>query len=435
MNQTRVGIIGWGTIGSGTAKILIEEQDLIKQKLGWPLVLAKIADLDITTPRPVQVDSELLTTDASEIINDPDIDVVVELIGGYEPARTFILQAIEAGKHVVTANKALLAVHGHEIFQAAARSKVEVLFEPSVGGGIPIIRSMKEGLSANHINYFFGILNGTSNYILTKMTNEGIDFTEALAEAQEQGYAEADPTFDVEGVDAAHKLVILVGMAYGFRIGMDDIHVEGISRLDPVDIQFADEFGYVIKLLAISSRQNDRVEARLHPTMIPKGHLLAEVSGPFNAVHINGDAVGDILLYGAGAGMMPTASAVVSDIIELARNNRVGAALRVPSLGWRNLTDEGLSLKPMEEVVTPYYFRFSALDRPGVLSKISGVLGSFGISISAVIQKGREVDGAVPIVMLTHEAREADVRKALDKMDSLDVVRDSTVMIRVEDRI
>ena len=433
--MTRVGLIGWGTVGCGVARILTEQKELIRHKLGWALELTRIADLDITTPRPVAVEPSLLTTKAQDVLADPDIDIVVELIGGYEPARTFILQAIEAGKHVVTANKALLATHGQEIFEAAALAKVEVLFEAAVGGGIPVIRSMKEGLAANNIHKFYGILNGTSNYILTRMTSEGLDFKTALNEAQAQGYAEADPTFDVEGIDAAHKLVILAALAYGVQFSLDDIHVEGISRLDPLDIQFADEFGYAVKLLAISKREGDQIEARLHPVMIPKSHLLAEVSGPFNAIHINGDSVGDIILYGAGAGMMPTASAILGDIMELARNHRVGSNLRVPSLGWKNPGFDTLTLKSMEDVLTTYYFRFAALDRPGVLSKISGVLGAHGISISAVIQKGRDMDGAVPIVMLTHEARESSVRKALLELGHLDVLPDKTVVIRVEDRL
>lgn len=435
MSRTNVGIIGFGTVGCGTAKILLERQELISRKLGWGLELKKLADLDIDTPRAVEVPRHLLTTDVNEVLEDPDIDIVVELIGGYEPAKTFILKAIANGKHVVTANKALLATHGPEIFDTAARHKVEVLFEASVGGGIPIIRSLKEGLAANHIERFFGILNGTSNYILTKMTQEGVDFAAALKEAQEKGFAEADPTFDVEGVDAAHKLVILVNMAYGLPVSMDDVYLEGISGIDPLDIRFADEFGYVIKLLAISSRNGDKVEARLHPAMISKEHLLAEVNGPFNAVHVKGDSVGDILQYGAGAGMMPTASAVVGDVIELARSNRLSGSIRVPPLGWRTFSGENLSLMPMDDVVTTYYFRFSAIDRPGVLSGISGVLGKHGISISAVIQKGRATESGVPIVMLTHEAREANVRKALKEIDELDVLLDKTVLIRVEDRL
>jgi homoserine dehydrogenase len=435
MKQTTVGIIGWGTVGSGAIKILLEDRELIVQKLGWPVVLKKVADLDLTSPRPVRPDPSQLTQDAWEIINDPEIDIVVELIGGYEPAKTFILAAIAAGKHIVTANKALLAVHGREIFEAAARNGVDVLFEASVGGGIPIIRSLKEGLAANHINYFFGILNGTSNYILTKMTEEGMEFGQALKEAQDQGFAEADPSFDVEGIDAAHKLAILVALAYGYRVDFNDIYVEGISRLDPLDISFAAEFGYEVKLLAISSKQGNLVEARLHPAMVPKGHLLTEVRGPFNAIHINGHAVGDLLFYGSGAGMMPTASAIVGDIMELARSTNSGAPGRVPALAWSEVSGNGMTLKAMEEVVTTYYFRFSAVDRPGVLSKIAGVLGAHGISIGAVIQKGREIHGAVPIVMLTHEAKEAHVRAALAEMDGLGVLCDQTVLIRVEARL
>ena len=304
MKPTYVGLIGWGTVGSGAAKILLEDRDLLEQKLGWPVVLKKIADLDVVSPRPVEVDPGILTTDAGEILDDPEIEIVMEMIGGFEPARTFILRAIEAGKHVVTANKALLATYGRGIFEAADRAGVDVLYEASVGGGIPLIRSLKEGLAANRIEHFFGILNGTSNYILTKMTEEGIDFKTALTEAQNKGYAEADPTFDVEGIDAAHKLTILASLAYGGAADLKQIYVEGISRLDPIDIQFAAEFGYVVKLLAISSINGGQIEARLHPAMVPKGHLLTEVKGPFNAVHLYGHAVGDILLYGAGAGMM-----------------------------------------------------------------------------------------------------------------------------------
>jgi homoserine dehydrogenase len=267
------------------------------------------------------------------------------------------------------------------------------------------------------------------------MTQEKMDFQHALAEAQGRGFAEADPTFDVEGIDAAHKLVILTALAYGLRIEMGEVFVEGIRRIEPVDIAFADEFGYIVKLLAISSRQGNEVEARLHPTMLPKRHLLADVGGNFNAVHLHGDAAGDILLYGQGAGMMPTASAVVGDLMELARNHRGGGAQRVPALGWRSFMDQGLRLKPMDEVVTSYYFRFQVKDRPGVLSRISGVLGENDISISQVIQKGRDAAGAVPIVMLTHEAREKDVRRALDIIDRLDVVLGKTMLIRVEDRL
>ena len=437
MKPTKVGLIGWGTIGDGTARVLIEDRDLLEKRLGWPVELVRIADLDITSPRSFPVDAGLLTTNASEILEDPEIDIVVELIGGYEPARKFILQALAAGKHVVTANKALLAVHGRELFEAAEKAGVDILFEASVGGGIPIIRSMKEGLAANNIEYLFGILNGTANYILTQMTEEGMDFHQALSLAQELGFAEADPTYDVEGVDTAHKLVLLTALSYGLRVDLDRVSVEGISKLDPLDIGFASEFGYVVKLLAISAREGDQVEARVHPAMLPKTHLLAGVGGPYNAINVKGGSVGDILLYGAGAGMMPTASAVVGDILELARGVKSNNPRRVPYLAWPKAAEEGpdLSLRPMDEVITKYYFRFSAYDRPGVLSKISGVLGSHGISIGSVIQKGRETAGSVPVVMLTHEAKEADVKAALSEIDRLDVVCDPTVLIRVEDRL
>jgi len=432
MNAIRAGLIGWGIVGSGAAKILTEDAGLIQDRLGRPLVLERIADLDITTPRPGRVDPAILTTDAKQILQDPDIEIVIQLIGGLEPARTFMLEAIRAGKHVVTANKALLATHGAEIFAAAEERGVDVLFEASVGGCIPIIRTLKEGLTANRIQHFYGILNGTANYILTKMSAEHVDFDTALKQAQAQGFAEADPSFDIDGVDTAHKLALLVSLAYGLKIDLDSISVEGIRGLSPADIQLAAEFGYVIKLLAISMQSGGTIEARVHPTMLPREHVLAGVSGPFNAILFNGHASGDILLYGQGAGMMPTASAVVSDVIELARAIASGAKRRVPPLAWPKVGTNGLSLRPMEEIVTHYYFRFSALDQPGVLSKITGILGRLGISIKAVIQKGREVRGAVPIVMLTHEAREADVRQALDEIDALDVVRDPTVLIRVE---
>ncbi|MBW1711053.1 MAG: homoserine dehydrogenase [Deltaproteobacteria bacterium] len=434
MKPINIGLIGWGTVGSGVVKILLEDQALIQKKLERRLILKRIADLDLESPRPIQVDSSILTTNAEDIIKDPEIEIIIELMGGLEPARTFILKAIAAGKHVVTANKALLATHGQEIFKAAKEQGVEILFEASVGGCIPVIRTLKEDLPANHINHFFGILNGTANFILTKMSAEGVDFDQALAEAQAKGFAEADPTFDVDGIDTAHKLAILVSLAYGHELELDKIYVEGISQLALLDIQFAAEFGYVVKLLAISSSNESQIEARVHPALLPRDHVLAGVNGSFNAIFFNGHNVGDILLYGQGSGMMPTASAVASDIIDLARSISKGALRRVPSLAWREIGQDGMELKPMEETITTYYFRFSVLDRPSVLSKISGILGEHKISISAVIQKGREVKGAVPIVMMTHEAKEANVQKALSEINQLDMVRDKTVLIRVEDR-
>ncbi|MCD6137989.1 MAG: homoserine dehydrogenase [Deltaproteobacteria bacterium] len=433
MKKIGVGLLGFGTVGSGTAKILLENRELIESRVGATLELKWIADLDIETDRGVSVDKQILTTDARKVINDPDVDIVVELIGGYDPAKSFILQAIENGKHVITANKALLAAHGDEIFSTASQRGVEIGFEASVGGGIPLIRSVKEGLVANHIESFFGILNGTANYILTKMTDEGTPFSQVLKEAQAMGYAEADPTFDVEGIDTAHKLAILVAIAYGMPIDLNAIYTEGISKITPLDINFVKEFGYRIKLLAISKDDGEAIEARVHPTIIPEGSMLANVSEAYNALYIKGDAVGNIMLYGQGAGMMPTGSAVVSDIVDVARNLLSGAVGRVPLVGYQSGSVQKKRVKSINELDTKYYFRFSAEDRPGVLSKISGLLGKHKISIKSVHQKGRDVAGPVPIVMITHEAKEAAVKSALSEIDELDVVKDKTMLIRIED--
>jgi homoserine dehydrogenase len=434
MKKIRVGLLGFGTVGTGTVKILLENRDVIESRLGASLELRWIADLDIKTNRGVSVDRRILTTDANTVIDDPEVDIVVELIGGYEPAKSFILHAIERGKQVVTANKALLAAHGDEIFSAAAsRQGVELGFEASVGGGIPLIRSIKEGLVANRIEGLFGILNGTANYILTKMTDEGSPFSDVLKEAQALGYAEADPTFDVEGIDAAHKLTILLSIAYGVPMNAEVVYTEGISRITPLDIKFIKEFGYRIKLLAISKDNGEAIEARVHPTLIPEDSLLANVNEAYNALYLRGDAVGNIMLYGPGAGMMPTGSAVVSDLVDVARNTLHNAIGRVPMVGYQPGAVKARRIKGIEELNTRYYFRFSADDRPGVLSKISGILGKHEISIKSVHQKGRDLVGAVPIVMTTHEAREASVKAALGEIDQLDVVRDKTMLIRIED--
>lgn len=433
MKAINVGIVGFGTVGTGTAKILLENSRLIEERVGVPIVLKRIADSNVDREREIKVDPSVLTRDANEILNDPEIDIVVELIGGYGYAKEFILKAIEKGKHVVTANKALLAVHGDEIFKAAYRKGVDIGFEASVGGGIPIIRALKEGLVANRIESIYGIVNGTTNYILTKMTAEGENFSDVLKEAQEKGYAEADPTFDVEGIDAAHKLAILISLAYGVKIRFEDIYTEGISKITPLDIEFAKEFGYRIKLLAITKNDNGKIEARVHPTMLKENAMLATVDGVFNAIYVTGDAVGSTMFYGRGAGMMPTGSAVVSDIVDIARNIVKNSHQRVPPLGCGEECIKEARVKDISETVNHYYLRFSALDRPGVLSKISGILGENNISISSMIQKGREIEGAVPIVMMTHEAREKDVTKALDEIDKLPVVHDKTVFIRIEE--
>ena len=344
-----------------------------------------------------------------------------------------MLQAIDNGKHIVTANKALLAAHGNELFAAAARQGVDLAFEASVGGCMPTIKSMRESLVGNHIKSMSGILNGTCNYILSKIEDEGISFEEALAEAQNQGYAEADPTLDVGGFDTAHKIAILAALAYGMEINLKDVYIEGISRITPLDIEFAGQFGYRIKLLAISKFQDNRVEARVHPTMIPFKNLLASISGTVNAITISGDAVGDILLYGHGAGMMPTASAVVSDIVDIARNILSGTTRRIPPLSYQRESISKIPVLSIDDLVTHYYFRFAALDRPGVLSTISGILGKYDISIQSVHQKGRKTNGSVPLVMLTHRAKEADVKQALAEISDLNVVSDEPVLIRIED--
>ena len=436
MKEINVGLIGFGTVGAGAAKILQENAKLIERRVGAKITLKRIADIDLETDRGVRLRNGTLTPRADEVLEDPEIAIVMELMGGIEPARSFILKAIENGKHVVTANKALLALHGDEIFRAAERSGVDVNFEGSVGGGIPIIRSVKEGLVANRIQSIFGILNGTSNYILSKMTDEGRNFQDVLKEAQAKGYAEADPTYDVEGIDAAHKLAILIRLAYGTPFQFKDIFIAGISEISALDIQFCREFRYRIKLLAIAKMEQGKLEARVHPTLIPEQHLLSTVDSIFNAIYIKGDAVGPTLFYGQGAGKMPTGSAVVSDLVELARNLLTQTqGRRVPLLSYQESSIEKIPLKKMEDVVMPHYMRFSALDRPGVLSKISGVLGKNGISISAVIQKGRKIKGAVPVVMMTHEAPEKNIYRALKEIDRLDIILGKTMLIRVENEL
>jgi homoserine dehydrogenase len=432
MDQVNIGIIGFGTVGSGTVEILINNREIIASRVGCEMVVKKIADLDISRDRGIPVASELLTTDAMEIIRDPSIHIVLELIGGLTDAKAFILRAMEAGKHVVTANKALLAEHGREIYGAAEKHGVSLAFEASVGGGIPVIRSLREGLSANRIKTIMGILNGTSNYILTRMSQDELPYSRAVEEAIRLGYAEDPPTLDVDGTDAAHKLAILVSIAFGQPVPFKSIYREGIDHLTPDDIRFADQFGYCLKLLAISRNLGDRVEARVHPAMVPLDHIMANVNGVYNAIYIDGDFVGPNLYYGHGAGKKPTGSAVVSDLMHLARQIRCGVKSLIPPLAHVQPLSREVAIQPIEELRTCYYFRFSAKDRPGVLSKISGILGENDISIYSVIQKGREVDGSVPVVMLTHEAKESSVRKALEQMEHLDVLTDKTMTIRVE---
>jgi len=433
MKQINIGLLGCGTVGTGVAKLLIENKDLLTARVGADLNLKWVADIDIETDRGIQFPAGVLTTDAQKMLNDPEIDMVIEMIGGQGVAKDLMLQAINKGKHIVTANKALLAAHGNELFAAAARKGVDLAFEASVGGCMPTIKSMRESLVGNHIKSMSGILNGTCNYILSKIEDEGISFKDALAEAQRKGYAEADPTLDVGGFDTAHKIAILAALAYGMEINLEDVYIEGISRITPLDIEFARQFGYRIKLLAISKIQDNKVEARVHPTMIPLKNLLAAISGTVNAITICGDAVGDILLYGHGAGMMPTASSVVSDIVDIARNILSGTVRRVPPLSYQRKSIRRIPVLPLDDLVTHYYFRFAALDRPGVLSTISGILGKYDISLQSVHQKGRKTNGSVPLVMLSHRAKEAHVKRALAEIGDLNVVSDEPVLIRIED--
>ena len=428
MKTISVGILGLGTIGSGVVKLLQNHSALLDRRVGAKLRIRRIAETG--TPR-IPVDGKLLTTDALEVINDPQVDIVIELIGGTTVAKTLCLEAVRKGKHLVTANKALLAEHGLEIYQAAAASRVDLGFEASVCGAIPIIRSVREGLVANHIQSIMGIVNGTTNYILTKMTESGQAFGDVLAEAQTKGYAEADPKLDVGGLDAAHKLQILASLAYGGYIQFGDIYIEGIQKVEAVDIGFARELGYRIKLLAIAKEDQGELEVRVHPTMIPDSHLLASVGGVYNAVHIRGDSAGSLMFSGRGAGQMPTASSVVADIVEIAHNIVFHRPSRVSLLPTEKI-DGGLRLKPMDRIRSRYYLRVMAVDKPGVLSAITGVLGENHISIASMIQKGRAEQAAVPIVMLTHEATEGDMQKALRLINQLHVVSQDTIRIRVE---
>ncbi len=436
MDEISIGLIGFGTIGSGVAQILKENQGIIEARTGFRINLKRIADLDVDTDRGVEIDRSILTADAYELLRDPEISVVIELIGGYEPARTFILEALRNGKSVVTANKALLAEHGPEIFQAARENATDIAFEAAVAGGIPILRSFREGLIANKFDKILAILNGTCNFILSEMTrNPGAEFRHALQKAQELGYAEADPTLDIEGIDSAHKLTLVLALTHGIYAPIKNIHVEGITQIGSFDLVMAREFSYKIKLLAMIIRHGDRVEVRLHPTMLPETHPLAQVDGVFNGIFLRGDMVGDQLFYGRGAGREPTASAVMGDVIELIRNKTLGKAGRVPPLGYPGPLASMESVLDMNEVVTNYYIRIQAIDRPGVLSKIAGIMADHNISIHSVVQKRRDHSGAgaVPVVFITHSAKEADVRLAKNEIGNLDVVTEPPTIIRIED--
>ncbi|MCB2192312.1 MAG: homoserine dehydrogenase [Deltaproteobacteria bacterium] len=427
----KVGLLGLGTVGGGVARLLMEKRAQLSGYLGVDLELTRAVDLEPSRAADLGLEPGVYSDDAWSVLEDRDIDIVVETVGGLEPARAMVLTALNKGKGVVTANKALLASHGVEIFHAARQNQVGIAFEASVGGGIPLVRSLRDGLAANHITSCLGILNGTCNFILSRMTAEGAPFEQVLAQAQAKGYAEADPTFDVQGTDTAHKLAIVASLVTGAQPRLDDIPTEGITKITPLDIQFAGEFGFKIKLLAVLNNQGNKVEARVHPALVPHDHLLSSVEGPFNALHVNGDWVGQVLLYGQGAGRRPTASAVVGDVLELARDVAAGVAGRVPPLGTCANGGRRLELASLDEAMCQYYCRFAALDQPGVLAAVARELGEFGISIEKVAQKGRQEAGPVPIVMLTHEALEADLRGALKKIDALPVIVEPTVVIRM----
>jgi homoserine dehydrogenase len=437
-----IGLIGLGTVGSGVAKLLARNAAAITARLGFPLRLVRVADLDPDRARGLDLSGVRFDADAQGLIEDPAVHLVVELIGGYDVARRLILHSLERGKPVVTANKALLALHGREIFEAGRRHGADVAFEASVGGGIPILRSLREGLAANRILSVHGIINGTTNYVLTEMERGGESFEAVLARAQALGYAEADPSFDVDGIDAAHKITLLAAMAFGAELTFKEVPTEGIRSVAPIDIQSAREFGYRIKLLGITKLRDagargeagERIEVRVHPTMIPAESLLAKVDGAMNAIAVHGDAVGPTLFYGAGAGEEPTASAVVADLMELAREVRRGSAGRVAPLAFLPESLRPKPIVPLGELFGRCYLRFAALDRPGVLARITGVLGEHEISIESVLQKGRGHAGeAVPVVMMTHPAREGAVRRALDVIDTTPEVTAPTRLIRIEE--
>jgi homoserine dehydrogenase len=431
----RVGLLGFGTIGTGVVRLLRAHRAEIAKRAGRPIDVVTIADLDTKTDRGISAAPARLTPDASAVLGDPSIEVVIELIGGYEPARKFVLAAIAAGKDVVTANKALLAVHGEEIVAAAEAGGVRLGFEASVGGGIPILRTLKEGLVGDRTAAVYGIVNGTCNHILTTMTREGRGFDDVLAEAQRMGLAEANPATDVDGIDSAHKLALLATLAFGVRPRFADIPTEGIRQVDAIDIAFARELGYTIKLLAIAKDGRDAFEARVHPTMIPNGHLLADVSGNFNAIFVRGAALGPTMYYGQGAGALPTATAVIADLVSSTRDRAVGPSVRVPPWGVPQRDLRALPVAPLAVLASEYYLRFMATDRPGVLARIAGVLGRFDISIASVIQKERRAGTTVPIVIRTHRAREKDVAKALGAIGELVTVREKPVAIRIEEQL
>lgn len=430
-SQTRIniGLIGFGTIGSGVAKFLLEERRLLLKRTGMDFNLSLVCDKDLSLKRKADLPGFMFTRDASEVIGDPRIHIVVELIGGIHPAKEIVMKALLNGKHVVTANKLLLAAEGKAIFQRAKLSNREIYFEASVAGGIPIIKAIREGMVGNRFSSVFGILNGTSNYILSSMSSDCSSFKAALKEAQSKGYAEKDPSLDIKGLDSSHKLAILSLLAFGRRVDLNDIYVEGIEDISNLDIQYAKELGYGIKLLAIAKRYGNELEVRVHPTLLPSEHLLSSVSGAYNAIFIEADLVGKQLFYGQGAGKLPTASAVISDIVDIGYKIACGKNSAKPVIP---KDTEIKRVRKMDDVVTRYYAHFSAIDKPGVLANIADLLGRYNISIASVVQKERREAHIVPIVMLTHEAKELDMRAALSRINKLPAIKKKSVVIRLE---
>ncbi|MEW6677888.1 MAG: homoserine dehydrogenase [Pseudomonadota bacterium] len=434
MKPINVGLLGIGTVGGGTWTVLNRNQEEITRRAGRPIAITRVADRNLELARQITGGKAHVTDDAFDLVRDPSIDIVVELIGGYTVARDLVMEAIAHGKHVVTANKALLAVHGNEIFAAAQQKGVMVAFEAAVAGGIPIIKALREGLSANRIQWLAGIINGTTNFILSEMRDKGLSFNAVLKEAQRLGYAEADPTFDIEGIDAAHKATLMASIAFGVPVQFDKAHVEGITKLEATDIRYAEELGYRIKLLGIAKRREQGVELRVHPTLVPEKRLIANVEGAMNAVLVWGDAVGATLYYGKGAGAEPTASAVIADIVDVTRLHTADPKNRVPHLAFQPDQMTNLPILPLEEVETAYYLRMRALDKPGVLADVTRILADLSISIDAMLQKEpAEGEDQTDVVILTHLAREKDVNGAIHKIEALDSIHGKVTRIRMEE--
>ena len=433
MEPVKIGLLGLGTVGGGTVNVLTRNAEEIARRAGRGIAISHAAAKEYNRGLKGLDQIARISDDAWGVVNDPDIEIVVELIGGYKPALELVMKAIENGKHVVTANKALIATHGNEIFAAAQKQGVTVAFEAAVAGGIPIIKALREGLAANQIEWAAGIINGTSNFILTEMKEKGRDFAEVLKEAQARGYAEADPTFDIEGVDAAHKLTILASIAFGIPLQFDKVYREGITAIERQDVSYASELGYNIKLLGITRKTSRGIELRVHPTLIPENRLIANVDGVMNAVLVKGDAVGPTLYYGAGAGAEPTASAVIADIIDVVRALTTDPGNRVPHLAFQPNSMSDIAILPMEEVQTGYYLRINADDKPGVLSDITTIIGDQQISIEAIIQKEPDEDAAsVPVILLTQKVSEKKMNEAIRKIEQLDTVGAKVRRIRVE---